>query len=387
MVGAGPAGLAAAAMLQRRGIETVTLERSASVGASWRGRYDALRLNSVRWISSLPGLPLDRRLGRFVGRDDFVAYLERYAALHRIDVRHRVSVDRLDPEPGGWRASTSVGEWHARAVVVATGYDHSPVIPSWPGRASFEGELIHAASYRNSAPYIGCDVLVVGSGSTGAELALDLVGGGARRVLLSIRTPPNLFPRQWLGMPLQALGLLGPRSARRGALSARAVDAGGRLAQRLIHGRRAARLLGRAPLGIASAASERGRTPAFADGLLEAIEAGSIEVVPAVESFAGPDVVLSGGRRVRLSAVIAATGYRHGLEPLVGHLGVLDERGLPRAGSGEEAAPGLSFIGYRLPHLGRMPADARRIACRVARGSSRPPASPLSPQAPRATRR
>ena len=386
MVGAGPAGLAAAAMLQGRGIETVTLERTASVGASWRGRYDALRLNSVRWISSLPGLVLDRRLGRFVGRDDFVAYLEQYAALHRIDVRHGVSVDRLDPEPGGWRASTSVGEWHARAVVVATGYDHSPVIPSWPGRASFEGELVHAATYRNPGPYIGCDVLVVGSGSTGAELALDLARGGARRVLLSVRTPPNLFPRQWLGMPLQALSLLGPGAERSGALFARAVDAAGRVAQRLIHGRRAARLLGRAPLGIASAASERGRTPAFADGLLEAIEAGSIEVVGAVESFAGPDVVLTGGRHVRPRAVIAATGYRHGLEALVGHLGVLDERGLPCARSGEEAAPGLSFIGYRLPHLGHMPADARRIACRVARGSSTPPASPRSRRVRRATR-
>ena len=358
-------------MLGRRGVETVTLERAAAVGASWRGRYDALRLNSVRWISGLPGLALDRRLGRFVAREDFVAYLEAYAVRQRIDVRHGVTVDRLDPQPGGWRASTSVGDWHARAVVVATGYDHTPVIPPWPGLDSFEGELIHAAEYRNPAPYLGRELLVVGSGSTGAELALDLARGGASRVRLSMRTPPNLFPRQWLGVPLQALSLLDRGALERGAGATRAIDAAGRLAQRLIHGPRARRLLGVPPLGIASAAAKRGRTPAFVDGLLEAVEAGEIEVVGPVESLAGLDVVLAGGRRVRPDAVIAATGYRHGLEGLVGHLGVLDERGRPRSRSGDEAAPGLFFVGYRLPHLGRMSTDARRIARRVARAPAR----------------
>ena len=384
MIGAGPAGLAAAAMLRRRGVEVVVLERTAHVGASWRARYDALRLNSVRWISSLPGLALDREVGRFVRRDDFVAYLEAYAAGHRIDVRHGVSVDRLDPAPAGWRVRTSEGEWRAGAVVVATGYDHTPVIPSWPGRASFEGELMHAASYRNPEPYAARDVLVVGAGSTGAEVALDLALGGARRVLLSVRTPPNLFPRQWLGVPLQAFSLLKRGHADPDGPSTRAVDALGGLAQRLIHGARATHLLGRAPLGIASAAAKCGRTPVFVDGLLEAITTGAIEVVGAVESLAGPDVVLAGGRRVRPGAVIAATGYRHGLESLVGHLGVLDERGSPRAQRGAEAAPGLAFIGYRLPHLGHMPADARRIGRRVAHGLAArgPEALPISRNQP-----
>ena len=367
VIGAGPAGLAAAVMLGREGVAVETLERAAVVGASWRARYDALRLNSVRSISGLPGLALDRRFGRFVTRDDFVSYLDAYAARFRVDVHHGVAVHRLDAEPDGWRASTSAGVWRAGAVVIATGYDHTPVIHLWPGRASFEGELVHAAAYRSPGPYVGHDVLVIGSGSTGAELALDLAAGGARRVLLSVRTPPNLFPREWLGVPLQALSLLN-RGTGRGGAPPLAVDALGRFAQRLIHGDRAARLLGPAPLGIASAAA-RGRTPVFADGLLDAIEAGAIEVVGAVESFAGPEVILTGGARVRPSRVIAATGYRRALEGLVGHLGVLDDHGLPLARSGDEVAPGLSFIGYRLPHLAHVPADARRIARRVARAT------------------
>ena len=55
-------------------------------------------------------------------------------------------------------------------MVVATGYNHTPVLPDWPGRDGFAGQLVHAADYRNSRPYSGKDVLVVGTGNTGAEL-------------------------------------------------------------------------------------------------------------------------------------------------------------------------------------------------------------------------
>lgn len=367
VIGAGAAGLAAAAMLGREGVRAVVLERADAVGGSWRARYDHLRLNSVRWISSLPGLRLDPRLGRFVSGQDFAVYLESYAAHHRIDVRHGVGVTSIDREGVGWRVATTAGVWRAGSVVVAMGYDQTPFTPDWPGRDTFGGELVHAARYRNAAPFAGRDVLVAGSGSTGAELALDLTRGGARRVLLSVRTPPNIFPRQWCGVPLQAFSLLNGGPGGRGSLPPRFVDAVGRLAQRVIHRGRSERLLGRPPLGIASAVRERGRIPVFAEGLLDAIEAGRIEVVGAIEAFDGDDVVTAGDRRIRPDAVIAATGYLHGLEGLLGHLGVLGRTGLPCTTGSEPAMAGLYTIGYRLPHLGRMPADARGIARHIAR--------------------
>src|SRR3954468_5525063 len=79
VVGAGPAGLAVAATLARQGQACVVLERAESVGASWQGRYDSLRLHTVRWLSGLPGAPIPRRYGRWVARDDFVSYLRNYA--------------------------------------------------------------------------------------------------------------------------------------------------------------------------------------------------------------------------------------------------------------------------------------------------------------------
>jgi putative flavoprotein involved in K+ transport len=102
-------------------------------------------------------------------------------------------------------------------------------------------------------------------------------------------------------------------------------------------------------------------------GFLDALKKRQLSVVGAVESFAGRDVVLAGGERIQPDAVIAATGFLRGLERLVGHLGVLDERGLPAAHGPRThpAAPGLHFIGFTNPISGNfreMAIDARRIA-------------------------
>src|SRR5688500_17513899 len=134
VVGGGPAGLAAAAELRRRGLDPVVLERSPAVGASWRVRYDGLRLNTVRWMSGLPGTPIPRAAGRWPARGDFVRYLEDYAARKRLDVRTGVAVERIERDADGYRLLSSAGEMRTRFCVVATGYDHEPVLPEWPGR-------------------------------------------------------------------------------------------------------------------------------------------------------------------------------------------------------------------------------------------------------------
>src|SRR5215203_4136006 len=79
IVGAGPAGLAVAAMLGQRGVTYIVLERADRVGTAWRDRYDSLQLHTGRWLSALPGAPITRRYGAWVRRDDLVAYLEQYA--------------------------------------------------------------------------------------------------------------------------------------------------------------------------------------------------------------------------------------------------------------------------------------------------------------------
>jgi putative flavoprotein involved in K+ transport len=173
VIGAGPAGLAAAAALRARGVPSTIIERDA-VAASWRDHYDRLHLHTVRWLSHLPGYRISREEGRWVSRDGVIRYLEHYAAHHELDIRTGVRVDRIEREPDGWLLHAQTGAIRAAVVVMATGYNHTPVRPDWPGRDGFTGRLLHARDYRNGAPYRERDVLVAGAGNTGAEIAVDL---------------------------------------------------------------------------------------------------------------------------------------------------------------------------------------------------------------------
>ncbi|MFI1938556.1 flavin-containing monooxygenase [Streptomyces purpureus] len=375
VIGAGPGGLAVAAALRRRGVRAVVLEKSDAVGASWRGHYDRLRLHTTRRLSALPGMPIPRSFGRWVSRDNLMRYLETYADLHELEIVTGVEVSRVErAEPSGQPGSRGP-EWvlHAtggrrltgRAVVVATGYNHTPRLPEWPGLPSYEGEFLHASSYRNAAPYAGKDVLVVGVGNTGAEIAVDLAEGGAARVRLAIRTAPHIVRRSTAGWPAQRSGILVRR------LPAWFVDRAGAVLGRISVPDLSERGLPRPETGLLSRARQ-GAVPVQDVGLIAAVRTGRVEPVAAVEAFKDGKVVLTDGEHLAPDVVIAATGYEQALEGLVGHLGVLDERGRPLAHGGRSpaGAPGLHFTGFTNPISGmlrELAIDARKIATALAR--------------------
>lgn len=367
VLGAGTAGLAAAATLRGAGVDIVVLERSDQVASSWRSRYDGLRLNTTAAMSTMPGYRARRRrYGEFPSRDAWIEYLENYASHHQIDVRFGSEVQSLARENGGWRVGTDHGELNARFVVVATGFDHDPDIPDWPGRDGFTGELIHSSAYKNVKPYVGRDVLVVGPGVTGSEIAALLSQGGAGRVRVACRTPPNLTARKILGTSVNIHGLALER------LPLRVADQIGWLSQRTLFGNLDRYGLPRSPIGIATLSRRQQQAPAYDSGFVGLLKAGQIEIAAAVVDFDGPDVLLADDTRIQPEAVIAATGYRRGLEGLVGHLSVLDENGIPLVSGGEQhsSAPGLFFNGYRFDLTGQlrlMRGDARAIARAVRR--------------------
>jgi cation diffusion facilitator CzcD-associated flavoprotein CzcO len=365
VVGAGASGLAAAAMLGRAGRPAVVLEREAELGSSWARRYDTLRLNTMRGMSHLPGQRLPRRYGRYPSRDDMVEYLRDYARRQRIDVRLGVDAERID---GRWTVSTSAGQLEAPVVVVATGYDVVPKLPAWPGADGFEGELIHAREFRRAEPFAGREVLVVGAGNTGVEIAHHLLVGGAAGVTVSMRTPPNIFPRDFLGVPLN------PPAPVLEALPPRIADPVLQAFQRVVYGDLSRYGLPRAPHGPLHNTRVRAVAPAVDDGFVADLKRGDVRLVGTIDRFEGPEVVLTGGSRLRPDVVIAATGYERGLEPLVGHLGVLDSDGHPiaRDGSPVPGAPGLFFVGY-VPAFSGQLRQARIQARRLARELRRNP--------------
>ncbi|KAF2779441.1 MULTISPECIES: NAD(P)/FAD-dependent oxidoreductase [unclassified Streptomyces] len=372
VIGAGPGGLAVAHALRARGLRAVVLERAGHVGDSWRRHYDRLRLHTTRRLSALPGLPMPRRFGRWVARDDVVRYLEKYAEYHQLEIVTGVEVFRVEhaPDGAGWLLHASGGrELTGAAVVVATGHNHTPRLPDWPGRDTYTGEFRHAAEYRSPAPYAGRDVLVVGVGNTGAEIAVDLVEGGAARVRLSVRTAPHIVRRSTAGWAAQYNGVLVRR------LPAALADRLARPLARISTPDLSAHGLPRPETGLLTRAAQ-GAIPVQDVGLIDAVRAGRVEVVAAVEGFEDGKAVLADGTRLAPDAVIAATGYRRGLEGLVGHLGVLDGTGRPvvHGGRTPSGAPGLYFTGFTNPISGmlrELAIDAERIAGAVAKSAKR----------------
>ena len=366
VIGAGPAGLAAAACLRREGVEALVVDRD-SVGSSWRRHYDRLHLHTVRWLSGLPGLPIDRREGRWVSRDGVVRYLERYARYHRLNIRTGVEVRRLLRDGEDWRVKTNEDDIVGRSLVVATGFNREPFLPDWPGRETFAGELLHSAAYRNPSAYRGKSVLVVGTGNSGAEIAVDLAEGGAPEVMISVRTPPNILRRDVGGFPSQVVGVLTRR------LPVPVVDRVAAVVQRLTIGD-----LGRygmpAPASGLYTRVNRDSIPILDVGLVRLLKERRVRVVPAVEGFDGAGVRLAGGKMIRPDAVIAATGFRRGLEELVREHGLVAARGRPVA-HGDRAdpnAPNVYFIGFTNPlsgNLREIGIDARRMARAVARAT------------------
>ncbi|WP_405599025.1 NAD(P)/FAD-dependent oxidoreductase [Streptomyces sp. NBC_01410] len=365
VIGGGPGGLAAAAALRERGVRAVVLEKSESVGASWRRHYDRLHLHTTRRLSGLPGLAMPRSFGRWASRDNVIRYLEKYAEFHELEIVTGVEVSRIEQSGADWLLHATGGrQLTGRAVVVATGFNHTPRLPDWPGREAYTGELLHAREYRNAAPYAGKDVLVVGVGNTGAEIAVDLVEGGAARVRIAVRTIPHIVRRSTAGWPAQRTGILVRR------LPVRAVDRAGEIMCRIAVPDLAEQGLPRPDTGLYSRVKE-GAIPVQDVGLIDAVRTGKVEPVAALDSFDADKAVLADGTRISPDVVIAATGYRRALEGLVGHLGVLDDRGRPTAhgGSSPGTAPGLYFTGFTNPISGmfrEMSLDARRIARSVA---------------------
>ena len=362
VVGAGPAGLAAAAELLRSGERVVVLERG-EIGAAWAGRYDRLRLHTVRWLSSLPGYRMPRSYGKWPSRDSVRDYLRRYADRSGITVRAGVAVEEIVRADGWWLLRTGEGTVEADRVVVATGHSNEPYLPQW--RGTFGGELVHSAAYRNPGPYAGKRVLVVGAGNSGAEIAVDLADGGAAEVFLAVRTPPHIVRRDTFGFPSQVLGIATAH------LPIPVVD-------RIASTMRRLSIPDLAPHGLPAPRRpysdflRRRVIPIVDVGLVDAVRRGRVRVVPALERFDGA-AVLADGTTLAVDAVVAATGYRPALEPLVGSLGVLDERGEPLVHGAAEhpQAPRLHFVGYRVTLGGTLRlvgAEARELARALRRG-------------------
>jgi putative flavoprotein involved in K+ transport len=347
VIGAGPAGLAVARQLEHQhGVETLVIDRAPAPAISWRTRYDNFRLNTTGFLSHLPGQRIPLTAGRWPTRDDMVRYFDNYVQRQNITLELGCEVNGVDPIGDGWRLDTSSGEIRTRAIVLATGNYRTPSTPPWPGLSHFSGELVHSGNFKNAWPFRDRDVLVVGAGNSAADIAVQLANNGARRIWLAVRTPPHLVRRAIGPLPSDILLELFAWAP------AGAVDPIIGFSERLMWGDLSAYGFGQPPMGLKATVEQTGRIPTLADELVAAVRAGRVEVVAAVEAVERDSVILADGSRIPPAVIVAATGFSMDLDGLVGHLGVLDDRGKPRGGFASHIGDGMFAIGYGIPPNG-----------------------------------
>ncbi len=358
IIGAGPAGLAVGACLQDSGVPFVILEQADRPGSSWHGHYKRLHLHTSKGLSQLPLCPFPRDYPRYPSREQVAEHLETYAERFGLEPHFGRRVTSVRWGGGAWVTRTEDALYRSSHVVVATGLFRMPVVPSWPGQDTFGGPVLHTSEYTDGSAFKGKDVLVVGFGNSGTEIAIDLHESGARPSA-AVRSPVNVVPRDLLGIPIVAV------AAPFNWLPARLVDAFMAPILRLIYGRLDKLGLRKLPYGPITQLQHHQSVPVLDFGVMKLIRKGYLPVHGGIDRFEGNEVIFEDGTRKRFDAVILATGYRARVDELVdGGTDLLNEDGTPRI-SGRETLPGLFFCGFHVPRgalLKEIASEAEEIA-------------------------
>lgn len=335
--------MAVAYVLREAGLGIVLLEQEDRVGEPWRRRHAQLTLNTHRDLSTLPGVAYREGTRAFPHKSAVIEHFEDFVRHHDLPIAYGVKVQEITRQDGVWAVETDRGTRLARHVVVATGRDRHLFLPEWKGTGLFDGRLVHAADFGDARDYEGKAVLVVGAGNSGFDVLNHLVGVRTGPLWLSVRRGPTILPKR---ISKVAVHKLSPFIA---ALPEKLADTLIAVTQRLVFGDLAKYGLPPAPQGGVSRLGSDYTAIAADDGAIAAIKSGRIKVVPEIREFRPGGVILADGGEIHPDIVIAATGYRTGLDEMVGRLDVLDGKGVPRFNGDERDPryPGLWFTGMR----------------------------------------
>ncbi len=347
IIGAGPAGLGLAGRLRKAGIDFEIIEKSNNVANAWHNHYDRLHLHTVKQLSNLPHLPFPEEYPLYVPREKLVAYFDNYATTFNIKPHYGQTVNSVKKEGNNWLTTTENGQTYiATNVIVATGVNRIPNIPSWEGQENFKGSIVHARAYKNASPYLGKKVLVIGMGNTGAELALDLSEHDCE-TYISVRGPVSIVPRDLNGRPVQLT------SIQLAKIPFGIGDWLGNFIRGIYLGDLTKYGLNAPKLSPAKQLKVTGKTPVVDIGTVNQIKAGKIIVKPEIQSFTSNGILFKNGTKLAVDAVILATGYRANVEDFIADTsGLLNQDNLPKQSIFDGKNKGLYFIGFDNYKLG-----------------------------------
>ena len=347
IIGAGPAGLAMAGRMRQRNIPFTIIEKETTVGSSWERHYDRLHLHTVKQLSALPHMPFPEDYPTYVSRKQFVDYLKNYAQHFKIEPQFSTTVNNIKKEGDQWLVQTNNDEgFLAEHVIIATGVNRVPNIPTWEGQGDFNGTILHSREYKNPGPYKNQKVLVVGMGNTGAEIALDL-SEHQIDTTVAVRSPITIVPRDVFGRPVQLT-----------AITLAKIPFGigdwlGTQIRRLIIGDLTKYGVPLSKTHPVVQLRETAKTPVIDIGTANAIKAGKIKAVGGIKRFYENGIEFENGDRHAFDAVILATGYHAHLNDFIKNIGDwLDKHQYPSGPIGTGNYQNLYFVGFDAYKLG-----------------------------------
>lgn len=313
IVGAGQSGLALGYYLRKSGLSFVILEANNRVGDNWRRHYDSLEIFSSRDYDALPGVPLPGDPEGYPDKNEFAAYLENYVSYLSLPVQTNTRVERIEKTGIYFTVVTNCGILTARRVVIAGGVFQKPVTPKCAELLTLAVYQVHSSAYKNPMQLPVGSVLVVGSGNSGAQITVELVGRFP--VTIATNHKPKFFPKRVLGKSLlwwlDKLGILHIRAD--GPFRKLIKNSG-----RYIVGKE----------------------------LLRFIRTKKVLVKPAVVGVENDHIIFSDGSKEKYASVIWATGYQQDFSYI--HIpGVLNEDGQVVHQRGVTQIPGLYFLGLK----------------------------------------
>ena len=198
IIGGGQAGLSTSYYLKKQGREHIILEKAEEAAQVWRNRWDSFTLITPNWMVRLPGTPYSgNNPDGFMSRNEIVQYLEAYINEYNLPIRYGITVESVEHLGEDYLVKTTVGDYKACNVVIATGLHQKPKMPPFRTNLSPAILQIHSSQYKNPDSLPEGAVLVVGSAQSGSQIAEELYQSG-RKVYLSV-SKTGRIPRRYRG--------------------------------------------------------------------------------------------------------------------------------------------------------------------------------------------
>ena len=343
IVGGGQAGLSIAARLHQLGVDALIVDRHGRIGDNWRTRYHSLTLHNEVHVNHLPYLPFPPTFPVYIPKDKLANWFESYVEAMELNfwTGQELVAGAYDDKNAKWRVTLRNSDgtervMQPRHLVFATGVSSIPYTPDLPGLDRFSGAKVHSGDFKNAGQWKGRRALVLGSGTSGHDVAQELHAHGAQVTMIqrskthvvSLKEAQSVYAIYSEGIPFDDCDLLAtsfpyPVLRRSYQLSTAKGEKVDRTLINALEERGFNTWLGEDETGFQMMYLRRGGGYYFNVGCSELIVSGEIGLLQYadIETFVREGVRMRDGSIMQAELLVLATGYKNQQEAMRLYLG------------------------------------------------------------------